>query len=239
MARRSFIMKNTLPAVILAGGFGTRLKKVVNDRPKPMALLHEKPFLEYLLEYLQNQFIISEIILSVGYLHEIILSYFGNKFHDIPLSYSIEEEPLGTGGAFKKAINNRKESDFFLINGDTMFQIPLLQLYQKHEDNNAAVSIALKQLTDITRYGTVEIKENKITHFFEKKPVEKGFINGGIYIVNKERFEKLNFPTVFSFENDFLHRYAGKMEITGIPFENFFIDIGIPEDLEKAQTFFK
>ncbi|MFX0195930.1 MAG: sugar phosphate nucleotidyltransferase, partial [Candidatus Hodarchaeota archaeon] len=106
--------------IILAGGSGTRLQKVVQDVPKPMADINGSPFLEYLLCYLNKQEI-KKVILSVGYKYRVIQDYFGTEYKDLVLEYSIEKEPLGTGGGIKKALNLVKSDDVYIINGDTFF----------------------------------------------------------------------------------------------------------------------
>lgn len=215
--------------IILAGGFGTRLKKIVKDTPKPMAKIETKPFLEILLNYLKNQGI-KKIILSVGYKKEIIINYLKNSFNDLDIIYSIEDAPLKTGGAIKKALN-LVENDFsFVLNGDTFFDIDLKKFKNFHIKNNADISIALKKLQNFNRYGSVELDNNKIINFNEKKFTKCGYINGGIYILNKNILN--NEDKIFSFE-EYLSKTDKK--IYGLVFDNYFIDIGLPTDYLKAQ----
>jgi D-glycero-alpha-D-manno-heptose 1-phosphate guanylyltransferase len=228
--------RKKIPAIILAGGFGTRLQKVVSDRPKPMALIQGKPFLEYLLSYLGNSGVISEIILSVGYLHEQIESYFSDCFLDLPIRYSIEDSPLGTGGAISKAIVSLSHENCFIFNGDTMFSVDLNKMIIEHAQLNADVTIALKMIRNIDRYGTVICEKKKIVSFEEKRAIEKGFINGGIYIIRKNALVNCLFPAIYSLEKDFLQKYVSKLHMIGVKFNDYFIDIGIPEDFERAQS---
>ena len=220
-------------AIILAGGLGTRLAKTVSDRQKVMAPAGGRPFLAYVLEDLAKKGF-SSVVLAVSYHHDQIKEYFGNKYKNLRLLYSIEDIPLGTGGAIKKALTLCENTDVTVINGDTFFDIDFDSLYDFYKNTESSVVLAAKEMPDCTRHSTLEIAENgKITEFFEKKPQKKGFINGGIYIVNKNIF--FNFPdTRFSFEKDILEKmtqglYAKKCS-------GYFIDMGIPEAYFRANT---
>jgi len=228
-------MKN-YPAIILAGGFGTRLKSVINDLPKPMAMLNSKPFLHYVFLYLTRQGI-SQAILSVGYKASIIEAYFGDKYLDVEIIYSKEEEPLGTGGGIKRAFQLVDELAY-VMNGDTFFDIELKALQQFHSVTNSDISLALKPMRNFDRYGTVQVQSERITKFEEKKPVEEGLINGGVYFMHKEMLDKIG-EEKFSFEKEVLEKFVGENHINGKIFDNYFIDIGIPEDYAKAQLDFK
>ncbi|RMA93310.1 nucleotidyltransferase family protein [Hydrogenothermus marinus] len=222
-------------AIILAGGLGTRLRSVVKDVPKPMALVAGKPFLEYILDYLNNNSL-KRVILAIGYKSDIIKSYFGNSYKELTLKYSEENEPLGTGGAIKQALNFSVENDILILNGDTFFNIDLIKFYEFHLAKKSNLTIALKKMENIDRYGTVEIdKDRRISGFSEKKYVKKGIINGGVYILNKPFFLSLNFVNKFSFEKDFLEKYYNLYNFYGFISKSYFIDIGIPEDYEKAK----
>ncbi len=221
-------------AIILAGGFGTRLQKVVSDLPKPMADINGKPFLEYLFNYLEK-YKIKKVILSVGYKHEKITEYFGNKFNNIEIKYAVENEPLGTGGAIKFAIDKIDNNNFFLINGDTFFDVNLNSLANFFLTNKADIALSLKPLTDFDRYGAVEIDNKKrIKKFNEKKYQKHGLINGGIYALNKNIFNYTD-KIKFSFEKDIMEKYLTKLKMYGFISDTYFIDIGIPDDYEKAQ----
>jgi D-glycero-alpha-D-manno-heptose 1-phosphate guanylyltransferase len=222
------------PVIILAGGFGTRLSSIVKDVPKPMALVNGKPFLHYIFDSLKHQQI-SKAVLSVGHLKEVIQDYFGNKYLGIEVQYAVETEPLGTGGGIKNAFQ-WVDDDAYVLNGDTFFDIKLSLL----KNNSQDVSIALKPMENFERYGTVEIDENyRITAFNEKKKCEHGLINGGVYYFRKALFEKTNTLQKFSFEKDILEKHVSDFVLSGKVFDNYFIDIGIPEDYKKAQTDFK
>ncbi|MFQ5824753.1 MAG: nucleotidyltransferase family protein [bacterium] len=226
-------------AIILAGGFGTRLKKVVKGVPKPMVNINERPFLEYLLNYLIEQGI-EKVILAVGFKFDVIQRYFKNQYKKLTLEYSVEKEPLGTGGAIKKALKLTKTESIFIFNGDTFFNIDLSKLYKFHRLKNTDLTIALKIKKNTNRFGSIDVDaENRIVHFEEKQPKKSGFINGGTYIINKGLFEKLNLVEKFSFEKDLLEKYYKDNNFYGLPFDKFFIDIGIPKDYEKVKKEFK
>lgn len=230
-----------IPAIILAGGQGTRLRSVVADLPKPMAPINGLPFLQYIFRYLRKNGI-QKVVLAVGYKHEIIQAYFGNKFENITIQYSIENEPLGTGGAIAKAFE-LVENEAFLINGDTFFDIPLADFYLLHTKANSSLSLALKPMKDFDRYGIVHTnQEHQITFFEEKKKCKNGLINAGIYLAKKEIFNTVfreNVPTKFSFETAVLENEKIRNQLFGFPYHNYFIDIGIPDDYHRAQTDFK
>jgi len=220
-----------MEAIVLAGGFGTRLQSVVSEVPKPMAPINEVPFLEYILKYLQNNNV-KKVILSVGYKWEIIKEYFGDKFQNIELVYSVEDEPLGTGGAIKKAMQFVQNQEVYIINGDTFFKINLKSLKLQ---NNSKLQLSLKKMYDFDRYGCVEIQEDFVIKFTEKSYQKEGNINGGIYLASKNLFDSFELEEKFSFE-EFMEENINILKITAKIFEDYFIDIGIPDDYRKAQS---
>jgi D-glycero-alpha-D-manno-heptose 1-phosphate guanylyltransferase len=221
-------------AIILAGGLGTRLKYLLNDLPKPMADIKGYPFLHFIFKYLTTQQI-NSVILSVGYKHESIQNYFKDNYLGIKIQYVIEDSPLGTGGAIKKALEKTID-EVVIINGDTFFPISIKQLQYDYNASKADLQISLKPMIDFDRYGTVEINNEKIiTSFIEKKYCKQGLINGGIYYTSKDLIEKLPAKEKFSFENDFMQVENKNFKQCASVFENYFIDIGIPEDYTRAQ----
>jgi D-glycero-alpha-D-manno-heptose 1-phosphate guanylyltransferase len=234
-------MKNNriTEAIVLAGGFGTRLQHIVNDVPKPMAPINGIPFLSFLFKKLIAAGI-EHVILSTGYLHEKIEGYFGHSFETLRISYSREQEPLGTGGAILLALNKTETGDVFVLNGDTLFDIDLRVLGDFHAKNNALLTVALREEEDVSRYGSVMINETgKITAFTEKNESQgKGLINGGIYVLNKKLLQELEMPAKFSFEKDVLEKYYRNMNFYGLVCPAYFIDIGVPEDYDRAQQEF-
>lgn len=226
-------------AIILAGGFGTRLRPVVSDVPKCMAMIGKKPFLHYIIEFLQKRGI-EHFIFSVGYLHEIIEKYIVQNYPDLNVTNSLESEPLGTGGAIKLAAHKAFEKDVLVCNGDTLYQIDIDLLYQFHIQKNAACSLNLKPMRNFDRYGAVELNDDgSIKNFKEKQFYKTGLINGGVYALNIAGFLEEDLPEKFSFEKDYLEKKVQKRtpkpDIFGMVQDHYFIDIGIPEDYEKAQ----
>jgi D-glycero-alpha-D-manno-heptose 1-phosphate guanylyltransferase len=229
-----------LEAIILAGGLGTRLKGVVNDLPKSMASVNGHPFLEYMLNYLLGQGI-RRIILSVGYKGDVIQSYFKDHYKGMMISYAIEEEPLGTGGGIKNAFKQVENNRAFTLNGDSLFRIDFQGMLRTHSASNADLTLALRYLEDTGRFGTVQVSnEKRITGFMEKDPDSgPGYINGGVYLINKDFIEKEDFPQIFSMEKDCFEKYYQKARIFAYISKGYFLDIGIPEDYQKAQDDFK
>jgi D-glycero-alpha-D-manno-heptose 1-phosphate guanylyltransferase len=219
-------------AIVLAGGLGTRLQSVVSDVPKPMAPIGDKPFLEYILKYLQKNGI-KRIVLSVGYKWETIEEYFGNSFNGIEIIYSVEDEPLGTGGGIKTALSMIIGGQVYIVNGDTFFDIDLKRL---NLQDNSKLILSLKSMKEFDRYGCVESDDNGfVTAFTEKGFRKSGNINGGIYLASKDIFDDFDLSDKFSFE-EFMQSNIEKLKITSHVFDNYFIDIGIPEDYAKAQN---
>lgn len=227
-------------AIILAGGRGSRLQEVVRDVPKPMAPICGKPFLSYLLQHLQS-FGFRRVIISAGYMHEVIVGHFQNRHEQLEMAYVIEEHALGTGGGLRLALEKAESAHPMVFNGDSLFRISLDDFYAFHQSKEADFSIALREVENASRYGEVEIgADQRILAFREKQAREKkGFINGGIYILNREKFLSQTRPGVFSLETDFLSRYAAHGHFYGKVFHDYFIDIGIPEDFAKAQHDFR
>lgn len=225
--------------VILAGGFGTRLSSVVTNVPKPMAPVYGKPFLTYLLRRLE-QAGARHVILATGYLHEMIECYFGSQYRSLHISYSNEDAPLWTGGAILQASRLVQGDDFLVLNGDTLFDIDFDQLSTFHCNHHNNVTLALRTVDNTERYGAVQTDGNLITAFFEKQSSNgSGLINGGIYAIHRAWLQQLGMPAKFSFEKDILQAMVTKQSFYGLAFNNYFIDIGIPDDYFRAQREFE
>ena len=221
--------------IILAGGLGTRLRSVVADLPKCMAPVAGRPFLFYVINYLRLQGV-EKFIFSLGYKHEIILDYLNDQFSTLNFQCSIEEEPLGTGGAIQLACQHATEKNVIIVNGDTLFKMDVDVINAFHEHQKADCTLALKPMRHFDRYGIVELNEKGlITDFREKQFYENGLINGGVYVLNVENFLAKKFPAKFSFEKDYLEQHYQRGKIAGIIQDNYFIDIGIPEDYSRVQ----
>jgi D-glycero-alpha-D-manno-heptose 1-phosphate guanylyltransferase len=232
----------TREAIILAGGFGTRLKSVVSDVPKPMAPINGKPFLEYQLNYLISQGF-TLINLAVGYKYQVISQYFGCHFNGADLIYSVEKIPLGTGGALINILKNeRKKQPIIVLNGDTFFPIDINQLEYKCQADNADWGIALFRSSNLERYATVNLDKNgKVLSIKENQKKTESLVNGGIYWLNPlktfppEYLETYVKNTYISLEDQILPFAINKNQnVFGYEFDNFFIDIGIPVDYMRA-----
>lgn len=221
-------------AIILAGGFGTRLRSVINDLPKPMAPVAQTPFLTYLLDNCLLQGV-EHFVLAVGYRHESIIAHFGERYHSATLRYAVEQTPLGTGGAIKQALTHCPPNEpVYVLNGDTLFTGNLHDLFACYQQHQAVVAIGLAHLHNFDRYGVVLCDEQeRVNAFREKSPCVEGFINAGVYVLSPETLREE--PEVFSFEKDFLEKKLHMLPIYARAMQGYFIDIGIPEDYQKAQ----
>lgn len=224
-----------MEAIILAGGLGTRLRDAVPDLPKCMAPIAGKPFISYVINYYKSQGV-RHFILSLGYRHELVTEYCSKNYHPAEISYVIEKEPLGTGGALQLAMQKVQDENVLVVNGDTFFSINCAGFENFHKQHDSTCSLALKRMTDFDRYGAVMLDaKQRVTAFTEKKAYSEGLINGGVYQVKAQRFMDKKFPDKFSFEKDFLEAYVQEGAFYGFIQDGYFIDIGIPLDYERAQ----
>lgn len=222
-----------MQAIILAGGFGTRLRSVLSDVPKPMAPIHDKPFLAYLIDYLKSQGI-TDVILSVHYLREQIQNYFKDNFNSVKIQYAIEENALGTGGAIVHALKLvNKAEPVFVLNGDTFLKLDYRQMASIYEPGNQMV-MALRKISDCSRYGTVIVNQNRVVDFQEQGSHQAGLINAGVYFISPTLFNSFSLPETFSFEKEFLFPQIASIHPQAFIVEDYFIDIGIPEDYARA-----
>lgn len=223
-------------AIILAGGLGTRLRDTVQDLPKCMAPVNGKPFIYYVVNYLQQQGI-SWFIFSLGYRSEAFIDYLAELLPSHNYEIVIEAEPLGTGGAIQYAATYAKEINVVVVNGDSIFKTNLARQAELHFAVASECTMALKPMENFDRYGVVELNPDQtIASFKEKQFYEKGLINGGVYILNIPAFFNAFLPEKFSFETDYLQKLYSHNKIFGIVNDGYFIDIGVPEDYYKAQT---
>ena len=222
-------------AVVLAGGLGTRLREAVPDLPKCMAPVAGKPFLAYVIDHLRMQGI-EHFVFSLGYKWGVIEDFLQKHYPTLNYTSVIEEEPLGTGGAIQLAIHKAVSNDVLIANGDTLFKINAEAVTDFHQTHKAECTLALKPMQNFDRYGVVETDANgKILSFKEKQFYQNGLINGGIYLLNKEKFLARSLPEKFSFEKNYLEKFCSEENFYGLQQQGYFIDIGIPEDYNKAQ----
>ncbi len=221
-------------AIVLAGGLGTRLQTVVTDLPKSLAPVAGKPFLAYLVDNAKKQGI-KKFIFALGHKSEQIEGFVKEYLPEGSYLFSIEDEPLGTGGAIYKACKLVTTPNIIVLNADTFFGISFLNLSIIHELRKANCTMVLKPMKSFDRYGAVDIYKQVITGFSEKKHQASGLINGGIYALNADTFLQKSFPNAFSFEKDYLEKEVQNGKIMGMISDAYFIDIGIPEDYERGQ----
>jgi D-glycero-alpha-D-manno-heptose 1-phosphate guanylyltransferase len=221
-------------AIILAGGRGARLQSTVPNLPKPMAPVGGRPFLEYVLDRLVDAGV-TDVILSVGYRAETIQKHFGNSYRRVPLRYSIEKNALGTGGALVLALKGEDSSPVLVLNGDTLVEVDYEALAAWYDPVVSSLGVVLCRVPDVSRYGSVVLSGDRVVEFREKGKGGPGLVNAGIYVIRSTIFSLYQFGECFSFETDFLQRYCSELQPRSFVTSGYFIDIGTPEDYDRAQ----
>ena len=227
-------------ALILAGGFGSRLRSKVSDRPKAMAIVAQKPFLDFLFD----QLILADfkhVILATGYLSERIENSYKERYDDIEITFSKESTALGTAGALRLAYNHINTENVLVLNGDSYCDLSLQHFINWHRDYEHKISIVLNYQEDASRFGTVKTDSNSyITSFIEKSKDQKGpaWINAGIYLINKKLLLEIEENKESSLEHDYFPKWIS-YDIGAYKTNSKFIDIGTPESYEEAQEFFE
>jgi len=223
-----------MEAIVLAGGFGTRLKEVVPDLPKPMAPIAGRPFLEILLSMLARKGF-TRVVLSLGFMSEKISSHFGDSYLGMALIYEVEDQPLGTGGAIRAALAHCRESHAFIFNGDTYLELEVDELEKLWQRNHNPV-IVVRKVADTARFGRVEIIDGRVIAFLEKGQPGLGLINAGCYVLPKDGLDGFPLDQPFSIETEFFIKILQHIRFDGFITQARFIDIGVPVDYELAQT---
>ena len=224
-----------MKALILAGGLGTRLRPLVSDVPKPMALLAGKPFLEHQIKFLKKSGV-NDIVIAVSYMSDKIKTYFGNgKSFGVNILYSDEDSPLGTGGAIKNAEEYLGE-DFIVMNGDTYSPIDFQKFMDFHRKGDYLFSVCLKETDNTSNYGSVELDGDRITRFSEKNESGRGLINRGIYILNRRVLEYIEKNRKISLEMEILPLLSDKGLLYGFIDNSYFMDIGLPETYNRLKS---
>jgi NDP-sugar pyrophosphorylase family protein len=227
-----------ISAVILAGGAGTRLRSVVADRPKSMALIHGRPFLSYLLDELSRQGL-RHVVLSTGYMAGTITAEIGKTHRGMTVEYSHEAMPLGTAGAFRLALPLLKSDPVLAMNGDSFCQADLAEFLSEHVSRKASASLVTTPLPDVERYGQVRADAaGRVTEFLEKGTFRgAGSINAGIYLLSRAFLESIPTGRMVSIEREVFPAWLGR-GLYASPLERRFIDIGTPESYAAAEEFF-
>lgn len=224
-----------MQAVVLAGGRGTRLQSVVQDVPKPMAPVNGRPFLEFVLNGLKGSGF-TEVVLSVGYKRNIIMKHFGADYAGMQILYAVEDEPLGTGGAIRLALEQVPPGPVFVLNGDTLLSLDYHAMLECHQGSGARLSIAAARLLDVCRYGTLEVNGGWVQSLVEKGRTGPGLINAGTYLMDSGLLSGITPGSAFSFEKEILEPMAKTGSIAAFVTDGYFIDIGIPEDYFRVQN---
>ncbi len=229
-----------LDTMIMVGGKGTRLQAVINDRPKPLAEVAGRPFVEWLVIALQTQGV-RRLIFCTGYMSEVIEAYFhdGRKW-GMEILYSRDPIPLGTAGAIRYALGLVRSTRLLVMNGDSYCRIDIRRLEKAHIARGACASLWLVPADDCRRYGWVEIGEDGAVQAFHEKPSEKhgGLISAGIYLLEREVVESIPEGKAVSIETDFFPQLIGN-GLYAVLGKGPFLDIGVPEAYIAAQKFFE
>lgn len=220
--------------IVLAGGFGTRLREVVADVPKPMAPVAGRPFLDHLLQRLALQGA-SRVVLSVGHMAHLIEERYGAGFAGLNITCVREDHPLGTGGGIRKALSATRTQWVLVINGDTWLDMPYGEFLARTEHAHARLAMVTRWVEDAARYGRCVVENDRIVVFGEKSGSGPGLINAGVYALHRELFEPFELPDTFSFETDFVARHLSELHPLAHRSDGYFIDIGVPEDYRRAQ----
>jgi len=227
-----------IEAIVLCGGLGKRLRSAVPDTQKVVANVQERPFIFYIIDELIRQKV-RDFILCLGYRSTDVIDLVEREYkhHNINFHFSVEDYPLGTGGAVKLALKYCRGTRILILNGDTFNEFNLKNFTKFHEDESNKITMLVKKISNVARYGSVTVdKELNIQSFNEKtlNNNQAGLINAGIYLIEKNILEKIN-ENAFSFEKSVLPEMIDK-NFKAVISEGTFIDIGIPEDLKKAAS---
>jgi len=224
-------------AIVLVGGLGTRLRSEVGALPKPLAPVAGRPFLAYLLDQLASAGI-RRAILATGYGSAQVEAAIGRRWQDMAVDYSLEDSPLGTGGAIALAARSLHGPEAHVMNGDTFLRFDFAGLERSVRDTGAALGMALARVDEVARYGAVEVAQGRVQRFREKGGTGAGLINAGSYFLTAEAFAACPPVPVFSFEEKVLHPLADAGRVAAYVETGDFIDIGVPDDYRLAQTRF-
>lgn len=226
-----------MQAIVLAGGLGTRLRSVVADLPKPMAPVAGRPFLAWILDRLA-QAGFDRVVLAVGYRHEAIAQHFGPAYRGMALHYSVEDRPLGTGGALRLAADHVGAWPVFVLNGDTYLELDYRAMLDLHLQGHEQMSMAVCKVADAGRYGALDLQDGHVCGFREKGNTGAGFINAGTYLLSEGVLDRIPHGEPFSFEQQLLVPEVSRIRPAAFATAGLFIDIGVPEDYARAQQLF-
>lgn len=222
-----------LEGIVLAGGFGTRLRQVVPNLPKPMAPIAGRPFLEIVLENLAQKGF-GRVILSLGYMAEKIKVHFGTRFSGMQVTYVVEDHPLGTGGATRLAMSQSAQDHVFVFNGDTFLDLEVDAVERRWQTTGHPIIVG-RELDDVSRYGCLLTDNGRVIGFLEKGASGAGLVNAGCYVLNRGQLASFPLNTSFSLERDYLSDAVQETTFDFFLTSGRFIDIGVPEDYARAE----
>ncbi len=223
-----------MEAVVLAGGLGTRLREVVPDLPKAMALVSGRPFLEIVLATVARKGF-GRVVLALGYKAESIADHFGARFAGMELAYEIERSPLGTGGALREALRHCRSDHVFVLNGDTYIDLEVDAIEAQWRRHRLPIIVA-RDVPDTARYGCLEVARDRVVGVAEKGRSGRGLINAGAYVFPTDVAAAFPGAPAFSLESDFLAPAVLRRPVQFFVSRGQFIDIGVPEDYARAQV---
>ncbi|MEO7066853.1 MAG: sugar phosphate nucleotidyltransferase [Rhodanobacter sp.] len=224
----------TEEAIVLVGGLGTRLRSVVSNLPKPLAPVCGRPFLAHLLDQLASGGL-RRVILATGYRAEQVEQVIGSRWAGMDIVYAQEDQPLGTGGAIRNAVQYLLSQSVHVANGDTFLRYRPRALEEITYEAAALLGMALAQVPDVGRYGAVEVSDHRVRAFREKGGVGVGLINAGSYFLPADALAALPSATSYSFEEAVLLPASAQGKVAALTDTSDFIDIGVPEDYALAQ----
>ena len=239
IAKRDLLGLTSIPAVILAGGLGMRLRAAVADVPKVLAPVYGRPFLAHVLERLAAASL-RRVVLLTGYRAEEVERTFGARCGPLRLEYSRETRPLGTGGALRQAFERLDTPTILLLNGDSCCDVDLQGFFIWHRRRRADLTIAAARVTDAGRFGLVRLTtESKVVGFAEKSTAAgPGWINAGVYLIQRRLLEAMPRGQSLSLEREWLPRWIATERVLGFKCAGPFLDIGTPESYAAAESFF-
>lgn len=222
-----------MEAIVLAGGYGTRLREIVPDLPKPMAPIRGRPFLELVLQALAAKGF-GRVVLSLGYMADTIQSHFGEAFAGLELAYVVEQLPLGTGGGVRLAMSICERDHVFVFNGDTYLDLEVEAVEGLWECHRRPLIVG-RRVPDTARYGRLRTLAGRVMGFSEKGVSGPGLINAGCYVFNSGQLDEFQLNHAFSLETDYLQRAVRERPFEAFETNGHFLDIGVPEDYARAQ----
>lgn len=230
---------DNVTGVLIVGGLGTRLRPALSDRPKALGEVGGRPFVTYLLDQLYDTGI-SKVVLCTGYKGQMLEDFLGDRYRSLDLIYSREPRPLGTGGAIRYAQDYFKSPTILVMNGDSFIDVSMSDVLDYHDSQNTALTMVVSQIDDVSRFGVVEVTEDKVVAFKEKnQQAGEGLINAGIYVLDKTLLSLIPESMVYSLEKEFFPALAEEREISAFKTNADFIDIGTPESFTLAGDFFR